>query len=549
MWNPFRKYIEKKIDARAHEIGEQLAGKATQQIKNQLGYTNGLGYYGGMSGGEKYPFGLSSSGSPVVLNHRLLRRNARSAYHDTPQAKALVDRWADTVADIGLMLEAAPKADLLGIDVEQAEEWSKDIESRFDSFCRDKKQNRSETMTWYQSHRKYQIFQHRDNDMFVRLYYSPDKGLQNPLQFEFIDPDQIRGDAMTTSYGIQGYEDGIERDSRGREKSYKVWVQKKDKPFKYEDVTIKKIGPKSKRIFMLHGFDSVYAGQGRGFSKLAFALQEFENITDFSLAQIKKAINQSNTTMYVKPSKDNPASNPYQDILQSPGAGPTSTLFENPTGDEIAATGLPPVNYCPIPEATVGVPGSTGVFNLTEGEDLKPFTNTAPSDSFATFVDSFTSYLTAASGMPIEVLLMKFGSNYSASRASLILFWRIAQVWREEMAADYLNPVYFMWLSEEIAAGRIIAPGFSDPRMRAAWLNNRWIGSPMPNIDPMRTASADKLYAELGAHDLDRISRNLNGSDGSANRAKLARQYEELPNAPWNKKEMPEDPDEKKEDD
>ena len=542
MWNPFKNYIDKKVDSRALEIGEQLAGQATQKIKAQLGYSHG------MSGGEKYPFGLSSSGSPVILNHRLLRRNARSAYHDTPQAKALVDRWADTVADIGLMLEAAPKADLLGIEIERAEDWAKDVESRFDSFCRDKKQHRSETMTFYQSHRKYQIFQHRDNDMFTRLYYSPDRGLQNPLQFEFIDPDQIRGDATTTSYGIQGYEDGISRDSRGREKSYKIWVQKKGKPFEYEDVTIQKKGPKSGRIFMLHGFDGIYAGQGRGFSRLAFALQEFENITDFSLAQIKKAINQSNTTMYVKPSKDNPASNPYQDILRTQGAGPTaSTVFENPTEQEIAAAN--PVNYCPMPEATVGVPGSTGVFNLMEGEDLKAFQNTAPSDSFHTFVDAFTGYLSAGSGMPIEVLLMKFNANYSASRASLILFWRIAQIWREEMAADYLNPVYFMWLSEEIAAGRIIAPGFSDPRMRAAWLNNRWIGSPMPNIDPMRTASADKLYAELGAHDLDRISRNLNGSDGSANRAKLARQYEELPNAPWNEKEMPDDPDGKKEDD
>lgn len=553
MRNPFKNFINKKIDSRAREIGEQLSGKSIQKIKAQVGYSTGSStrdYSGGRSGGAKYPHGLSASGSPRILNHRTLRRNARDAYHDTPQAKALVERFADTVADIGLMLEAVPKADILGIDVETAEEWAKNVESRFDLWCRDKKQHRSETITFYQSQRKYQIFQHRDNDMFTRLYYSPDKDLQNPLQFEFIDPDQIRGDAYTTNYGVQSNIDGIERDARGREKSYKIWIPSKNKPGEYQDITINRIGPKSKRIFMLHGFDAVYAGQGRGYSRLAFALQEFENITDFSLAQIKKAINQSNLTMYVKPSKDNPSSNPFEDIAKSPGAGPIPSRIatDDPTTEELNTTGLP-VNYCPIPEATVGVPGSTGVFNLMEGEDLKSFDNTAPSDSFDSFVNAFTSYLAAGSGMPIEVLLMKFNANYSASRASLILFWRIAQIWREEMAADYLNPIYYMWISEEIAAGRIIAPGFSDPRLRAAWLNNRWIGSPMPNIDPMRTAAADKLYVELGAQTLDRTARNLNGSDGQSNRAKLAREFDELPNAPWNEKEGPEDPDEKKEDD
>ncbi len=71
----------------------------------------------------------------------------------------------------------------------------------------------------------------------------------------------------------------------------------------------------------------------------------------------------------------------------------------------------------------------------------------------------------------------------------------------------------------------------------------------MPNIDPMRTANSDKIYAELGAQTLDRIARNHNGSDGSANRAKLAREYYERPTASWLKgeiKEEDEDDDDKK---
>lgn len=508
------------------------------KLASAYGYGSGVYNYGGSSAGAKWPYGLSASGRGRVLNHLMLRRNARDAYHDTPQARALIERYADTVADSGLMLEAVPKFNILGISAEAAEAWAFDIEQRFDSWARAKFQNRSGVMNWYQSHRLYQIFQHRDNDIFVRLYYSGERSLLNPLQFEFIDPDQVQGHGFTTTFGPQVPGDGITRDEQGREKSYRVWFQNPAKPGHYDFRDINRVGPRSKRLFMLHGFVPEYAGQGRGYSKLSQAIQEFENLTDFSAAQIKKAINQSSIMMYTKPSPDNPASHPFEDVLTNRGAGPTPSIYgSSPDPDDTGTTvdADPIVSYSALPEVTLDTPGSVGVFNLKEGEDLKAFDQTAPSDSYEAFVNAFTSYLAAANSMPLEVLLMKFEKNFSASRASLILFWRVACIWREEMAADYLNPIYEMWLSEEIAAGRVLAPGWADPRLKAAWLNSRWIGSPMPNIDPSKTAVADKAYIEMGAQTLDRVSRNLNGSSGAANRAKLAKELSELPPVPWSK--------------
>jgi len=182
---------------------------------------------------------------------------------------------------------------------------------------------------------------------------------------------------------------------------------------------------------MLHGFNPEYAGQGRGFSRLSHAIQEFENLTDFTAAQIKKAINQSAITMYVKPSKDNDASNPLEEILTTVGAGPmvgnTEALPETPAAD---ISNVADIGFREMPEATFRVPGSVGVFSLKEGEDLAPFKDTAPSDSYERFVGAFLSHLSASVGMPLEVLLMKFSESYSASRASLILFWRVAELQR-----------------------------------------------------------------------------------------------------------------------
>lgn len=375
----------------------------------------------------------------------------------------------------------------------------------------------------------------------MRLFYSGDKELVSPVQFEFIDPNQIRSDAFTSTCGPFIQDDGIKRDSRGREKSYKVWY-KNDATQQYEDQTIPVKGSKSKRLFMLHKFAPEYPGQGRGFSRLAHALQEFENITDFTTAEIKKAIMQSNIALFNKPSKNDPASNPFINILQTPAAGPAVNQFGSIPNPDESADGVaynPNVNYCPLPEATFGTPGSIGLFNLEGGEELVPFQNTAPSAGYDAFVNSFTSSLAASFSMPVEVLLMKFNTNYSASRGALILFWMVAEIWRHEQEVDLLNPIYEMWLSEEIARGTVMAPGWSNPVLKAAWLNNRWIGPSMPNIDPMKTYLADEGYMKLGATTQDRIAKDLNGSSGKANRAINKRTFDETPIWPYDIKENP----------
>ena len=505
------------------------------QLNHPIRSTGGTFYGGAFSGGSKWTGGLANSGRGHILNHYQIRLNARAAYHDTPHARALVDRYADTVADTGLRLEASPKAGILGLLNEEIEIWKQDVEARFDLYMRDKKQHRSETFTGYQSQRLYQIQQHRDNDIFIRFYYSKDRSLQNPVQFEFIDPDQIRGDAFTSTYGIMGKEDGIIRDDRGREIAYKIWIR--DKKNNYKNVDVPARSKKTGRVFMIHGFSQEYAGQGRGYSRLHFALQEFQNLTDFTTAQIKKAINESSLLLSVE-NKELDPSNPLESITTNLGSGPAAEAFGSQATQEssdIVTDDLRIPQCYELPEATLNVPGSTVVANMQRGDTLKEFGKSAPSESFDKFVDAFTGVLSAGTGMPLEVLLMKFNENFSASRGALLLFWRVVLIWREEMAADFLNILYEMWLSEEIAAGRIKAPGWSDPRLRAAWKNSEWIGSPAPDIDPSKTSKARKENIEMGITSISREARSLNGSDSRTNKEKLRKELEDLPVPPWSK--------------
>jgi lambda family phage portal protein len=473
----------------------------------------------------------------MILDHTILRQNARTTVHETPQARAVTTRFVDTVVDRGLVLDSQPMATILGMDPELARAWGEDVARRFHLWAVSKKCSIDEVDNFYQLQRLAGLHQIRDGEFFVRFHYSNRADISNPLQLQMIDPDQIDGYGWTSTFGVQFRDDGISRDKNGKETGYLVSFS--DLDGSYKRVAVPAFGSKSKRRFMLHAFSREYAGQGRGFTKFAHMIQEFENITDYSSAEIKKAINQSQFTMFVEPSETADASNPLENMVSEYAGVASAAYGAYPSALPEGETAVPfddLIRYVPIPEATDRVPGSVGLFNLHAGETVKPFESTAPNQQFDAFVDSFTGHLAASVSMPIEVLLMKFGTSYSASRAALVLFWRVAQIQQMELASDFLDVVFESWLSEEISRGSISAPGWRDPLLRQAWLNNTWIGAPMPSIDPLRAAKAEKEYAALGAKDLDTIAREVNGSDGRVNRAKLTKQYEELPVAPWDQK-------------
>ena len=175
----------------------------------------------------------------------------------------------------------------------------------------------------------------------------------------------------------------------------------------------------------------------------------------------------------------------------------------------------------------------TFINQLRAGEKIKPFGNTSPATGFEQFFGAVFDSLASSVSQPPEVSMMKFGENFSASRGALLLYWQVVQIYRGELESDFLAEVYEAWLSEEIATGRVQAPGWSDPRMRAAWLQANWTGVAMPNIDPRATADATKSHMEMGLTTAEREARSLNGSSAAANMARLTKEFEVAPIMPW----------------
>lgn len=521
--NPFKRRNE-KIKAEALKLASIALSKAKKASKSlyALGGAGSFGGFGGSDGQHWYnSLDSSTSGWNYYVNNWQTRRRARSAYLDQPHFKSIVSRQADTVIDRGLMAEAVPDSKALGVSDEFISEWKSQVERGFHRWAMSKKSTRTGTMNFYQLQRLAFIEQFRDGEYFTRFYYSKDNRLQNPLQLALVSPDRINGYGLTSTLGYDySNSDGIERNAQGEEIAYNVQVNNNGR---YETVRIPAKGPKSGKTFMIHGFRPEFDDQTRGYSALFQALQWVQKITDLTDAQLQKEIINASISMYVKPSQNQPAGNPFEG-MPSDGAGfddfdnintaADGETAEIPVEDNLTCTDMTDtINF--------SKPG-VNVFNLKEGEDLKAFEYDRKNTEYTAFVDILMEYLASASGMPLEVLKMKFGENYSASRASLKLFWRVAEQWRMEIATDLLNEVYEAWVSGEIAAGRLEAPGWSDPRLRAAWLQVNWIGAPEPDIDPSRQADAIGKYLDMGLTNREREARKLNGTSFNDNIKKLA---------------------------
>jgi lambda family phage portal protein len=538
------------FDGIRNKLSHLLKPKATNKQKINPSAMVGLPFagYTQRSYGQKYDYGLSTAYPSLILDHAALRAQSRKAYHQSTLGKAIIDTFTRLAIGDGVTPQPAPMANILGISQEDATNWATQVKELFELYAMAKNQNRSGLMSFYQAQKFHSINYLRDGECFVRFYYSDNKKLLNPLQFEFVDPNQILGQGYTTTTAnVSGISegltattgsliyphDGIERNVAGKEIAYNVIVQNK-KTAEPKFVRIPAIDSWSGRIIMLHSFEHSYAGQLRGLPKIADVIQELENLTDFVLAQISCAINQSNMYMYVKPSKDNAASNPWDGKIGAAGpieSAPLPGQPDIPTNQGDFAFQLL--------EATRRRPGSDFMANLEAGEELDVVKNTAPSAEYDKFSETFSAFVSAATGIPIEMVLMKFGQNYSASRATFLLADQSVKQFFNDQVTDYYNPTYQMWLAGEIARGTIKAPGWSDPRMRAAWAHVSWNRPPWGEIDELKAIKADELAVEMGLTTLEKLAREKNNTSAKHNRQQLNKEFEDLPKVPWKKEKTP----------
>jgi lambda family phage portal protein len=254
---------------------------------------------------------------------------------------------------------------------------------------------------------------------------------------------------------------------------------------------------------ILHIMDSERCEQYRGVPYLAQVMEPLLQMRRYTEAELMAAIVQSFFTAFVKTEGDT-----------------TELPFSEASGADAHEINRDPSDY------EMG-PGNTII--MEPGEDVTFGSPTHPNTGFETFMRALCEQVGAAFEIPADLLLMSFNASYSASRAALLEAWKAFRMRREWLTKSFCRPVYEVWMTEAVARGRIIAPGFlTDPLIRQAYLQSEWIGPSQGQLDPTKEVAAAVTAIENGLSTREAEAIRLNGSEYAANVDKLTMENERL---------------------
>ncbi len=257
-------------------------------------------------------------------------------------------------------------------------------------------------------------------------------------------------------------------------------------------------GAKTGRRNVLHIVKQLREGQVRGVPMVAPIIEPLKQLGRWSDAELNAAVISGLTAVFVK--MDSEA---FQD------------LYDDEAQEAIVSKG----------SKWSGELASGQAINLLPGESIESPPPGRPNPAFDPFWQAMVRQIGMALEMPVEVLTMHFQSSYSAARAALLMAWRAFRTQRDLLTKTLCQPVYELWLAEEVAAGRIAAPGFfADEVVRAAWCACSWVGDGPGSIDPEKDVRAAQGRVDLGISTKQAESVAFDGLDWAPKHAQRVRE-------------------------
>lgn len=439
--------------------------------------------------------------SDVIADLPKLRAASREAERNHPVGTAAIGTTVSHSVGTGLSCNPSINAKFLGLTEDQAKMWQENTATRFAHWAGSKDADLGRRQTFYEL-----------QDLVLRtVCCSGDALVVTPmtlragentrrLTLQVIEADRVSNPSGRGNTAV--LTEGVECDAAtGEAVAYHVCSRH---PGDFTTGTprtwgrIVARGQNTGRLNALHVYKVLRPDLRRGVPILGPVLEPLRQLSRFAQAELDAAVNSALFALFAE-------------------MDPTA-FSETFTEDSQAQI---------VDRASkwTGEIESGQIMNLLPGEKVTSPEPGRPNPQFDPFFRSCVQQIGMAIGMPSEVLLMSYTSSYSAARAALLMAWRMFMGWREFLRVNFCQPVYDLWLSEEVAAGRIAAPGFfADPVVRAAWSSAHWVGDGPGSIDPEKEVNAAKGRVELGISTLQAESQAFDGVDWEAKHAQQVRE-------------------------
>lgn len=473
--------------------------------------------------GEKN-FGEMGDIKRYILDYEALRLRSWQAYLESEIAQTVINKFVSWIVGGGLKLQSEPLEDFLkteGITIDK-NTFSQAIENRWILFADSKKSSYSgmESLNDLQE----VVYKNAilGGDMVVILRYE-----NSNWNVQLIDGTHVQSPVFGSEWMPRILENGnrlvsgIELNDKNEHVAYYI---KKDWPnLDYERVLCKS-SDGLVRAFMVYG-SRYRIDTHRGMPLIATVLETLSKMERYKEATLGSAEERAKIV--------------YQIVHKeySTGESPLTNQLAKAYDIDAPLQKAIPVDDLGVELAnTVAATTNKATYNMPQGSEMKAL----DSKSELHFKDFYTiniDIVCACLEIPPDVAMSKYNENYSASRAAIKDWEHTNRVKRLKFANQFLKPIYAAFFHAEALKNKINAPGYVKAFLQQNWfvieayLKARWIGDPVPHIDPVKEVEAERK--KLGDSGLsiplttvEAATEALNGGDAMANIEQYAKELE-----------------------
>jgi len=475
--------------------------------------------------GEKTPgeMGLIKNYLP---DYNALRARSWQSYLESEITQTVINKFNLWVIGTGLKLQSEPELRVLkqqGVTGDFSK-FEDTIESRFKIYAKSKLSSHNGNDSLHALAKAAHINSIVGGDVLVVLRYEENRR----VTVQLIDGAHVQSPIFNSSLLKEvekrgnTIKHGVEVNAKGSHVAYFINTVKDG------EMRVEAYNPVAKKrtAFLVYGL-KYRLDEVRGIPLISAVMETLKKLDRYKEATVGSAEERQKIAFSIEHSDKSTGENPMAKAMaQSFNAGfGEAPETKTPDGDEIATK--------------IATTTQKQAWNMPIGAQLKIL----ESKNELYFKDFYTVNINgvcAALGIPPEVALSKYDSNFSASRAALKDWEHTVEVTREIFANDFYQNFTNLWFMMEVLNGSISAPGYitslnsGDYMAVEAYQNNRFTGANIPHIDPLKEVQAEraKLGATAAEAPLTTIEAATEAVGGGDYNANIKKYNEEIKLAP-----------------
>jgi capsid protein len=427
---------------------------------------------------------------------------------------AIYRKYVKWVVGSGLKLQAEPQSDVLLVDniTVDSETFNKKIEARWKIYANSKMADWCGMETLNALANTCYLSSIVGGDTLVVLRFE-----NNTIKVQLIDGAHLGG-SLGTPAGKNRIVNGVELNERGQHVAFHV----KGKGLAKPDRIAARDSNGFMRAFLVYGLD-YRIDNVRGMPLIAAVMETAKKLDRYKEATVGNAEERQKIPYFFEHTQHSDGSNPLEALTASVTGSPSNAGVSN---------GVAVTRQAEVLTKTVAATTNKQTFNMPIGATVKSL-ESKNELYFAEFFSVNIGLICATLGIPPEIAMSKYDSNYSASRAAIKDWEHTLNVERKSFADQFYQPIYNFWLYTQLIQNKIEAPGYlraltdKNEMVLEAYHYARFIGANVPHIDPLKEVAAERAkLGSAGAHipltTAEAATEALNGGDAASNMKQYA---------------------------